>query len=104
KVTKKFPAKLPDGVQLKVPVLSPLSTKVAPAGTPVAVRTTWRDWESVAVTVKFTFWFCTTVRWLGTVMDTFGCALKRISPLTGVVEKSQNCSKVASKETTPLAS
>src|SRR4029077_9286629 len=103
KVTKKFPARLLDGVQLKVPVLSPLSTKLAPAGIPLAESATWRDCVSAAVTVKCTFWFCSTVRWLGAVTDTFGCALKCISPVIGVVSASQNCSKVASRETQPLA-
>src|SRR5260221_260082 len=40
------------GVQWKAPVLFPLSTNVAPAGRPEAVRVTWSASASVAVTVN----------------------------------------------------
>src|SRR5947209_8208444 len=70
KVTKKLPVMV--GVQLNVAVLSPLSIKLAPAGTPVAVSTTWRDWTSVAVTVKVTFWFTIAFTLVGTVRNTMG--------------------------------
>src|SRR5437016_14607976 len=61
-VTKKDPVWLLAGVQLNVSVLLPLSMKVAPVGSTVAVKTTCWDAASVAETVKFTCWFSTNAR------------------------------------------
>ena len=103
KVTKKSPTWLLDGIQLKVPVLSPLSTKLAPgrhsAGRErhvarLRIGSGDREMHVLVLQHRQMAWRLT---------DTFGCALKRISPVIGVVSASQNCSKVASKETTPLA-
>src|SRR5687767_10147748 len=72
--TVNTPSWSPVGVQLNVPVLTPLSTNVAPAGSPLAARLTCRPRLSTALTANVRFCPGEATSWRGAVSSTTSVA------------------------------